>query len=159
MAPGEVAEWLNAPHSKCGIGASLSGVRIPPSPPRHSTFSPQAPPNRSPTISLGVLVIHCRLRFYAPDCGDVYAYFNCLGALLRFGWMRVDGSQGAARANGCRPWNKALPTAKPSGRKLQNKPSKEIAAILRQRSHCGSLTLTLTSLTKFGLIAVLSPSA
>jgi hypothetical protein len=26
---------LNAPHSKCGIGASLSGVRIPPSPPRH----------------------------------------------------------------------------------------------------------------------------
>jgi hypothetical protein len=34
---GEVAEWLNAPHSKCGIGASLSGVRIPPSPPRHST--------------------------------------------------------------------------------------------------------------------------
>jgi len=24
---------LKAPHSKCGIGASLSGVRIPPSPP------------------------------------------------------------------------------------------------------------------------------
>jgi hypothetical protein len=35
LAPGEVAEWLNAPHSKCGIGASLSGVRIPPSPPRN----------------------------------------------------------------------------------------------------------------------------
>ncbi len=34
LAPsGEVAEWSNAPHSKCGIGASLSGVRIPPSPP------------------------------------------------------------------------------------------------------------------------------
>ena len=30
---GEVAEWLNAPHSKCGIGATLSGVRISPSPP------------------------------------------------------------------------------------------------------------------------------
>jgi hypothetical protein len=30
---GEVAERLKAPHSKCGIGASLSGVRIPPSPP------------------------------------------------------------------------------------------------------------------------------
>src|SRR5690606_29323927 len=30
---GEVAERLNAPHSKCGIGATLSGVRIPPSPP------------------------------------------------------------------------------------------------------------------------------
>jgi hypothetical protein len=28
-----VAERLKAPHSKCGIGASLSGVRIPPSPP------------------------------------------------------------------------------------------------------------------------------
>ena len=37
LAPGEVAEWLNAPHSKCGIGASLSGVRIPPSPPARST--------------------------------------------------------------------------------------------------------------------------
>ena len=33
LRPGEVAEWLKAPHSKCGIGASLSGVRIPPSPP------------------------------------------------------------------------------------------------------------------------------
>jgi hypothetical protein len=33
LVPGEVAEWSNAPHSKCGIGASLSGVRIPPSPP------------------------------------------------------------------------------------------------------------------------------
>jgi hypothetical protein len=33
---GEVAEWSNAPHSKCGIGASLSGVRIPPSPPNLS---------------------------------------------------------------------------------------------------------------------------
>src|ERR1700727_2026967 len=37
MAPGEVAEWSNAPHSKCGIGASLSGVRIPPSPPLKSS--------------------------------------------------------------------------------------------------------------------------
>src|SRR5580698_6941798 len=30
---GEVAEWSNAPHSKCGIRATVSGVRIPPSPP------------------------------------------------------------------------------------------------------------------------------
>ena len=30
---GEVAEWLNAPHSKCGIRATVSGVQIPPSPP------------------------------------------------------------------------------------------------------------------------------
>src|SRR5574339_316355 len=44
-APGEVAEWLKAPHSKCGILARVSGVRIPPSPPPpserywHPTFS------------------------------------------------------------------------------------------------------------------------
>ena len=30
---GEVAEWSNAPHSKCGMGVTPSGVRIPPSPP------------------------------------------------------------------------------------------------------------------------------
>jgi hypothetical protein len=30
---GEVAEWSIAPHSKCGILARVSGVRIPPSPP------------------------------------------------------------------------------------------------------------------------------
>src|SRR5262249_26475345 len=30
---GEVAEWVNAPHSKCGIRVTVSGVRIPPSPP------------------------------------------------------------------------------------------------------------------------------
>src|SRR5690606_39629109 len=29
---GEVAEWLNAPHSKCGLLARVSGVRIPPFP-------------------------------------------------------------------------------------------------------------------------------
>ena len=39
---GEVAEWLNAPHSKCGIGASLSGVRIPPSPPLFLTLFDRA---------------------------------------------------------------------------------------------------------------------
>jgi hypothetical protein len=38
---GEVAEWLKAPHSKCGIRVTVSGVRIPPSPPVCSrpTFS------------------------------------------------------------------------------------------------------------------------
>ena len=46
-ACGEVAEWLKAPHSKCGVRATVSGVRIPPSPPEplfvvlHS-HSPQA---------------------------------------------------------------------------------------------------------------------
>jgi hypothetical protein len=32
-AHGEVAEWSIAPHSKCGVRASVPGVRIPPSPP------------------------------------------------------------------------------------------------------------------------------
>ena len=36
---GEVAEWLKAPHSKCGILARVSGVRIPPSPPRNKLIS------------------------------------------------------------------------------------------------------------------------
>src|ERR1700741_137471 len=34
---GEVAEWLKAPHSKCGILARVSRVRIPPSPPGTSS--------------------------------------------------------------------------------------------------------------------------
>lgn len=54
MAPsGEVAEWLNAPHSKCGIGASLSGVRIPPSPP---------PARRSGETPIKWAVLEERLR-------------------------------------------------------------------------------------------------
>ena len=32
FAPGEVAEWSKAQHWKCCIGATLSRVRIPPSP-------------------------------------------------------------------------------------------------------------------------------
>src|SRR5512146_2523594 len=31
---GKVAEWLKAPHSKCGVRATVPGVRIPPFPPR-----------------------------------------------------------------------------------------------------------------------------
>jgi hypothetical protein len=38
---GEVAEWLNAPHSKCGIRATVSGVRIPPSPLQLNTATPR----------------------------------------------------------------------------------------------------------------------
>ena len=29
VGPGEVAEWSIAPHSKCGVRASVPGVRIP----------------------------------------------------------------------------------------------------------------------------------
>src|SRR6516225_12334871 len=48
---GEVAEWLNAPHSKCGIRVTVSGVRIPPSPPappivRHSRPRPDETQSR-----------------------------------------------------------------------------------------------------------------
>ena len=32
--PGEMAEWSNAPDSKSGLGVSLTGVRIPISPPQ-----------------------------------------------------------------------------------------------------------------------------
>lgn len=42
-ASGEVAEWSIAPHSKCGVRATVPGVRIPPSPP--------CPPDQS----LGIL--------------------------------------------------------------------------------------------------------
>jgi hypothetical protein len=39
---GEVVEWLKAPHSKCGILARVSWVRIPPSPPTSANGSMQA---------------------------------------------------------------------------------------------------------------------
>ena len=48
---GEVAEWLNAPVSKIGMGASSSGVRIPPSPPnpkRKGVIVTKAPPSSRP---------------------------------------------------------------------------------------------------------------
>src|SRR3954468_15718582 len=46
-ASGEVAERLNAPHSKCGIRATVSGVRIPPSPPVISLKSQEFSQSRS----------------------------------------------------------------------------------------------------------------
>ncbi len=48
---GEVAEWLKAPHSKCGIRATVSGVRIPPSPPS-SRRKPRQRPQRRQIFSL-----------------------------------------------------------------------------------------------------------
>jgi hypothetical protein len=42
-ADGEVAEWSNAPHSKCGLPATVTWVRIPPSPP---VILPQASKKR-----------------------------------------------------------------------------------------------------------------
>src|SRR5262249_12521137 len=58
---GEVAEWLNAPHSKCGIRATVSGVRIPPSPPvklnSHANFQVSASYPQRPTHKAFMVVI------------------------------------------------------------------------------------------------------
>ena len=35
QAQGEVPEWSIGPHSKCGVRATVPGVRIPPSPQRN----------------------------------------------------------------------------------------------------------------------------
>ncbi len=58
---GQVAEWLKAPHSKCGIGATLSGVRIPPCPPFRSAIRVVArAPDFSAFQGLGRLPIGVR---------------------------------------------------------------------------------------------------
>ncbi len=53
--PGEVAERLNAPVSKTGIGVSLSGVRIPPSPSRNCWFP--ATPGNSAVFRLALTTV------------------------------------------------------------------------------------------------------
>src|SRR5947209_14399542 len=52
-ARGEVAEWLKAPHSKCGIRVTVSGVRIPPSPPPHraNENNGRAPETKLPRVT------------------------------------------------------------------------------------------------------------
>src|SRR6516165_10813940 len=63
---GEVAEWLNAPHSKCGIRAAVSGVRIPPSPPvklksrinfQFSESYPQQPTHKAFCAAAAVVIV------------------------------------------------------------------------------------------------------
>src|SRR5450432_1243400 len=51
---GEVAEWSIAPHSKCGIRATVSGVRIPPSPPAPSFVLRRHP---SPTSTKHLILL------------------------------------------------------------------------------------------------------
>ncbi len=48
-----MAERLKAPHSKCGIGASLSGVRIPPSPPTYV-----CPARRLLQVEVTEIIVH-----------------------------------------------------------------------------------------------------
>src|SRR5262245_20429699 len=66
LGSGEVAEWLKAPHSKCGILARVSGVRIPPSPPTRSMEE------NPPLISL-VLLCYNHEKFVAEALDGVLA--------------------------------------------------------------------------------------
>ena len=61
---GEVAEWLKAPHSKCGIRATVSGVQIPPSPP--AIFEAHRTPL---TLGRDAIGRGCHGRVYI-FCGD-----------------------------------------------------------------------------------------
>ena len=54
--PGEVAEWSIAPHSKCGVRASVPGVRIPPSPPEPLGTEGNFWPKTLKMLNLGVCV-------------------------------------------------------------------------------------------------------
>ena len=74
-----MAEWLNAPHSKCGKQLSVSGVRIPLFPPRgvyalYFCLSNHAKSRQFPKYFLATSVsyidtavsIHAKLRKYMP---------------------------------------------------------------------------------------------
>jgi hypothetical protein len=76
---GEVAERLKAPHSKCGIRATVSGVRIPPS-----------PPNSHSRPSASVQSPHRKATAYAERCLSAFAFVHynprrLLGPMLRPG--------------------------------------------------------------------------
>ena len=67
---GEVAEWLNVPDSKSGVGASLPRVQIPPSPP--NTEKPCLADQQGFFISMGLSMPRqlapcvAAFRFYFP---------------------------------------------------------------------------------------------
>ncbi len=56
---GEVAEWSNAPHSKCGIPARVSWVRIPPSPPEPSHTRSGVPWNAISLLKIWRFQVDC----------------------------------------------------------------------------------------------------
>ena len=80
---GEVAEWSNAPHSKCGMRATVSGVRIPPSPPfpfviigffgDFALQPPTYPPNTKPLEPSGNFRSTPRARRHRSDFGMSHA--------------------------------------------------------------------------------------
>jgi hypothetical protein len=70
---GEVAEWLKAPHSKCGVRVTVPGVRIPPSPPfllradaRSFVFNCQTAKRNRPLSLCGRGVRPYFLLFFRP---------------------------------------------------------------------------------------------
>ena len=84
MAPGEVAEWSNAPHSKCGIGASLSGVRIPPSPPLFKPSPPLSHREKPLQNSVSGLRKQANGKACSPQCSPPRALLSGLPALGLF---------------------------------------------------------------------------
>ena len=62
---GEVPEWSIGPHSKCGVRATVPGVRIPLSPQRGFDKKPMIPVSSSLT---GIFVFQGRTN--TPPCGS-----------------------------------------------------------------------------------------
>ena len=50
MIEGEVPEWSIGPHSKCGVRATVPGVRIPPSPPPLAEVSARSEDTKASTV-------------------------------------------------------------------------------------------------------------
>src|SRR5271169_4822050 len=83
---GEVAEWLKAPHSKCGIRATVSGVRIPPSPPTPCiALFPDAPFIQQPQMLFANLA-----STLVPCCPPTH---------LRYAWVRTRVRNGAEHSS------------------------------------------------------------
>src|SRR5436305_14222394 len=61
---GEVAEWSKAPHSKCGVRATVPWVRIPPSPPARVSELASGLRGLCPIGELGGLVRRHFLRSF-----------------------------------------------------------------------------------------------
>lgn len=58
---GEVPEWSIGPHSKCGVRATVPGVRIPPSPPGKAPQGDNQTPNPASSTTCRIFFIPVRL--------------------------------------------------------------------------------------------------
>ena len=93
---GEVAEWLKAPHSKCGILARVSGVRIPPSPPLFclhdlETWVPANPDQMDNGRSGFEFQSACLIAWRALRLGNIVAFLCHLLIAGRFARRRALG--------------------------------------------------------------------